>query len=61
MDFTRRDLAITFGLIAVYLSLMTTLALTVDRGFFLNDVVALVTWVILGLFLVASGARLARR
>ncbi len=61
MDWRIRDVAVMFGLIAVYVALMTSLALTEDRRFFFNDGVSLVTWVIIGVVLVAGGVRVAKR
>ncbi len=52
---------LTFACIAIYLSLMVLLAVTIDRRFFVNDGVAVVVWGILGLGLVGAGRGLARR
>ncbi len=52
---------LTFACIAIYLVVMASLAVTIDRRFFLNDGVAVVVWGILGLVLVVAGRGLARR
>lgn len=42
-------------LAALYLGITATLALTTDRGFFLNDIVAIIVFVGLAVLLKASG------
>lgn len=61
MDWRMRDFAMTVGLMVVYLAGAAMLALTVDRRFFLNDAVSITVWVLVGLLLALSGARLVRR
>ena len=51
---------LTIGLIAIYLSGMTWLALTVDRRFFVNDAVSVVLWLSLGVGLAVAGHRASR-
>ena len=48
------------GFIAIYLSVMASLAITVDRRFFFNDGVAISVWVILGVILALAGRSLAK-
>ncbi len=52
---------VTFGLIAVYLVGMASLAITFDRRFFFNDVVSIVIWLTLGLTLGFAGLGVSRR
>ena len=61
MEWRRRDVAAAVGLLVVYLSIMTFLALTVDRRFFINDGFSLVFWAIVGGALAYGGARVSRR
>ncbi len=60
MERNVRDAAIIFGLVAVYLLGTASLALTVDRGFFINDGVAIAVLLVFGLGLLV-GERTSRR
>ncbi|MFA7249372.1 MAG: hypothetical protein WC273_07015 [Dehalococcoidia bacterium] len=51
MDWHVRDVAVAVGLLAVYVTIMTSLALTVDRRFFINDGISVTFWVITGVVL----------
>ena len=51
----RRDVLTTVGLILIYLAGMSTLALMVDRRFFLNDAIAAAVFGLIVLMLAASG------
>ena len=46
-----RGTLLMLGFIAIYLSVMASLAITEDRRFFFNDGVAISIWVILGVML----------
>jgi len=48
-------------LVLVYLGAMATLAVTVDRRFFINDVVSAVVWIGFGLALLTQGFLTSRR
>ena len=61
MEWSRRDLALAIGLLAVYGVIMTSLALTVDRRFFINDGVSLAFWLIVGVSLALGGAHMSKR
>lgn len=51
----RRDVLTTVGLVFIYLAGMSTLALMVDRRFFLNDAIAATIFGVIVLMLAASG------
>ena len=61
MDWRKRDIAVAVGLLVVYLSIMTFLALTVDRRFFINDGLSLAFWLAVGGAIAFGGARMSRR
>jgi hypothetical protein len=48
-------------LIAAYLGGTATLAVTVNRGFFFNDAVAITVWIVFGLALLISSTRISNR
>ena len=56
-----RNLAITLGLMLVYLAGSAALAVTVDRRFFFNDVAATAVWLLMGIVFVAGGAMATQR
>ena len=60
VDWRKRDLAVVIGLMAFYVVIMTSLALTVDRRFFINDGVSLAFWVVTGVILAIGGARASK-
>lgn len=56
-----RYMLLVLALIGAYLAGTATLAVTVNRGFFLNDAVAIAVWVVFGLALLISSTRMSSR
>jgi hypothetical protein len=52
---------LVLALIAAYLAGTATLAITINRGFFLNDAVAIAVWTVFGLALLISSIRMSNR